>query len=176
VAHELGSQTLTTETDLGCNPNPSLLSTGSIFIREDAPLPGWFRFNYEERGGWRQLFDVNSYAFERLALMMGWHFFYILPAVRYKVYGLSREAVIRTALSKAMTAVGRSGFNSLEIAEFSTRSLTVLHSAYIEVNPRHLRPTPLLIDPKPYHHAYSVAEFEPIFWRAAQVPPQAKGI
>ena len=152
------------------------IAVGSIFIKDDVPYPNWFRFGSEDYAGWKKLVDANSYAFERLALMIGWHFFYILPAVRRKAYGLSREAAIRTALSKAMTAIDRSGFNSLEIAELSTRSLTVLHSVDIEVNPRHLRPTPFLIDPKPYHHAYSVAEFEPIFWRAAQVPPQTKGI
>lgn len=154
----------------------SSIAVGSIFIKDEATCPNWLRFGSEDYVGWKKLVDANSYAFERLALMMGWHFFYILPAVRCKAYGLSCEAAIRTALSKAMTAVDRSGFNSLEIVEFSTRRLTVLHSAYIEVNPRHLRPAPLLIDPKPYHHAYSLAEFEPIFWRAAQVPPQAKGI
>ena len=152
------------------------IAVGNIFIKGDVPCPNWFRFGSEDYVGWKKLVDANSYAFERLALMMGWHFFYILPAVRCKAYGLSREAAIRTALSKAMTAVERSGFNSLEIADFSTHSLTVLHSAYIEVNPRHLRPSPFLIDPSPYHHAFSVAEFEPIFWRAAQVQPQAKGI
>jgi len=143
--------------------------------KDDVP-PNWFRFGSEDYAGWKKLVDADSYAFERLALVMGWHFFYILPAVRCRAYGLSREAAIRTALSKAMTAVDRSGFNSLEVAAVSNRSLTVLHSAYIEVSLRHLRPTPLLIDPKPYHLAHSVVEFEPIFWRAAQVPRQAKGI
>ena len=150
------------------------IAVGSIFIKDDVPCPNWFRFGSEDYAGWKKLFDANSYAFERLALMMGWHFFYILPTVRCKAYGLSREAAIRTALSKAMTAIDRSGFNSFEIAELSTRSLTVLHSVSIEVNPRHLKPTPFLIDPKPSRHTYS--EFEPIFWRAAQALPQAKGI
>lgn len=152
------------------------IAVGSIFIKNDVPCPNWFRFGSEDYVDWKKLVDANSYAFERLALMMGWHFFYVLPVVKCKAYGLSREAAIRTALKKAMTEVDRSGLNSLEIAEFSTRSLTVLHSACIEVNPRHLRPTPFLIDPKPYHHAYSFAEFEPIFWRASQVPSEAKGI
>ena len=156
------------------NPCPSSVSAGSIFIRNDAPLPCWFRFNYEECDGWKQLFDANSYALERTALPTGWHFSYIASAVICRAWGVTRQSALHRALQEVMDKVQRSGCNSFEIASIAPHDLIVLHSVRVTANPRHFSPSPFLSNAGP--HYYPHTDVGKIFWRAAEAEPQIKGI
>jgi len=51
-----------------------------------------------------------------------------------------------------------------------------LYHAVVVAHPRHLQPTPFLQDPVPHHYPHDMEDIEEIFWRAAEVEPQIKGI
>ena len=149
---------------------------GSIFIRAAERLPGWFRFNYEEYGEWRKLVEANGYALERTALAGGWYLSYIVPPVQHAAWGLSLQSAVQRAVDNVFNLVSGLGFNSLEIAEVTTRSFFVVYLVRIVANPRHLRRTPFLNDSNPHYYPHSVLGFEEIFWRAAEVQPQLNGL
>jgi hypothetical protein len=174
MAHESENRALTAGTEL--NPCPSSVSAGSIFIRNDAPLPCWFRFNYGECDGWKQLFDANSYALERTALPSGWHFSYIASAVVCRAWGVTRRSALQRALKKVMNKVQRSGCNSFEIASIAPHDLIVLHSVRVTANPRHFSPSPFLRNGGFRYYPHAIEEVGEIFWRAAEAEPQIKAI
>lgn len=147
------------------------LSVGSVLFKSDMPLPKWFRFNCEDYGRWKKLFDADSHAVERTALAVGWHFSYIAKAVRCSAFGLTRQSAMRRAAKKLMEMAGVSRFNSLEITEIRARRWVGLYHATVVAHPRHLQPTPFLRDAVPYHYPPHIE----IYWRAAEVEPPDQG-
>jgi hypothetical protein len=152
------------------------LSVGSVLIKSDIPLPKWFRFNCEDDGRWKKLFDADSHAVERTALAVGWHFSFIAKAVKCTALGLTRQSATQRAGRKLKELAGGSGFNSLEITEIAARRWVGLHHVTVVANPRHLQPTPFLQRPVPHDYPHHIEDSEEIFWRAAEVQPQIKGI
>lgn len=152
------------------------LSVGSVLIKSDISLPKWFRFDCEDYGRWKKLFDVDSHAVERTALAVGWHFSYLAKAVKCTAFGLTRWSAMQRAARKLVEMAGVSSFNSLEITEIAARRWVGLYHATVGAHPRHLHRTPFLQDPVPYHYPRHIEDMEEIYWRAAEVEPQIKGI
>ena len=151
------------------------LSVGTVLIKSDIPLPKWFRFNYEDYGRWKKLFDADSRAVERTALAAGWHFSYIAKAVKCTAFGLTRQSATQRAVRRLMEMAGVSGFNSVEITEIAVRWVGLYHATVV-AHPRHLQPTPFLQDPVSHYYPHDIQDIAEIFWRAAEVEPQVKGI
>src|SRR5437899_3596876 len=122
------------------------------------PLPKWFRFNWEDYGRWKKLFDADSHAVERTALAVGWHFSYIAKAVKCTAFGLTRQSAMQRAVKKLMEMAGVSSFNSLEITEIAVRRWVPLYHAVVVAHPRHLQPTPFLQDPVPHHYPHDMED------------------
>jgi len=154
----------------------AFLSKDSIFIRNDTPLPQWFRFNYVECDGWKALINVNSLALERTALATGWHFTYIAAPVVRSAYGISLEGSGRRAINKIMQAVDKTGLNSFETETIASQSMMGLYWVQISVNPRHLSGSPFPENPTPYHYPHVAETAAEIFWRMADVERQSKGL
>lgn len=74
-----------------------------------------------------------------------------------------------------MEMSGVSGFNSLEITEIAVRWVGLYHATVV-AHPRHLQPTPFLQRPARYHYPHRTEDVDEIYWRAAEVGPQIKGI
>ena len=64
-------------------------------------------------------------------------------------------------------------FNSLEISGIDVRVLLGVYCANLVAHARHLQATPFLDDPDPYYYPHQAEE---IFWRAAEIEPQIKGL
>jgi hypothetical protein len=154
----------------------AFLSKGSIFIRNDTPLPEWFRFNYVECDGWKALMDVNSLALERTALATGWHFTYIAAPVLRSAYGISLQGAGCRAIKKIMQAVDKAGLNSFETATIASQSMMGLYWVRISVNPRQLGDGPFTEKPNPYHYPHVAETAAEIFWRMADAERQSKGL
>jgi hypothetical protein len=152
------------------------LSAGNIFIKDGTPLPTWFRFPCEEYAGWKKLLEANGDALERTAVETGWHFSYIVTEVTQRAFGLDRESAEESAVKEVMKLVERFGFNSIEITQIAAHQLFALHWVRIVANPRNLKASPFLEDPRPYYYPRSVGDVENIFWRALEVQRQIKGI
>ena len=156
--------------------DPSSTPAGSIFIRNDAPLPPWFRFNYEEYSGWKRLIEANSLALERTAIATGWHFSYIASAVTCSAWALARKSALRRALQKVMGGVSACGYNSFEIAEVTAHRVLLVHTVKVIANPRNLSHGPFLNIADPRLYRSSTKDVEAIFWRAAEGQPEVKGL
>ena len=70
---------------------------------------------------------------------------------------------------------GMSGFNSVEITEIAVRWVGLYHATVV-AHPRHLHQTPFLQDPVSHYYPHDIQDIAEIFWRAAEVEPQVKGI
>jgi hypothetical protein len=152
----------------------AFLTRDSVFIRSDAPLPAWFRFNYVEYDGWKALINVNSLALERTALATGWHFTYVASPIIRSASGISPQGAERRAIKKIMQAVDKAGVNSFETETITSRSLMGLHWVRIIVNPRQFRNDSFPKKPNPNHHPHVAEMSEAIFWRMADVGRQSK--
>jgi hypothetical protein len=152
------------------------LSVGSVLIKSAIPLPKWFRFNCEDYGGWKKLFDADGHAVECTAVAVGWHFSYIAKPVKCSAFGLTRQSATQKAVRKLMEMAGASAFNSIEITQIAARRWVGMYHAGVVAHPRHLQPTPFLEDPVPRYYPHDREDIEAIFWRAAEVEPQIKGI
>jgi hypothetical protein len=128
------------------------------------------------RLGWKKLFDADGHAVERTALAVGWYFSYIAMAVKCAALGLAQQSATQRAMSKLLKMSGVCGFNALEITEIATRRWVGLCHATVVAHPRHLQPTPFLQRPVPHDYPHHIEDSEEIFWRAAEVQPQIKGI
>jgi len=159
---------------VGCGPSD--ISIGSVFIREDAPLPDWLGFNYQECGVWKQLVDADGLALERSAVETGWHFSYLASAVVSKRWGGTPQSALRRALKNVMEVMGRTGFNSFEISGMTARKLLFWYSARLTASPRHLSPSPFLKSFNPHFFQHVTTEQASIFWHAADAEPQVKGL
>ena len=151
---------------------------GSIFIRRDTPLPNWFRFNCEAYGSkWKRLFDANGDALDHAATLVGWRFSSIPPAIECQAFGLSRQSAMHRAINKVMDLIDPSGFNSLEVTKVVVRSWLGLSRADVVAHQRHLHATAFLKASDPfYRYSHGGDDFERIFWRAAEVEPEVKGV
>lgn len=169
------SGALTTEARSICHPD--FLSAGGIFIRNDVPLPGWFRFPYQECVGWKQLFDADGFTLERSARAAGWHFASIASPLTGRGWGATPQSALRRALGKIMGMVNRAGFNSFEIRGIQVRGFRFLGSVRITAIPRYFGQSPFLknLDPHDYPRVF-VDQAEEIYWRASEVEPTIKGI
>ncbi len=155
---------------------PAFLTKDSVFIRNDTPLPTWFRFSYVEYEGWRALVNVHSLALERTALATGWHFTYVASPIVRSAYGISPQGAGRRAIKKIMQVVDKTGVNSFETETIASSSLMGLHWVRIGVNPRRFSNDSLPERPNPYHYRYSAEMSEAIFWRMADVQRESKGL
>lgn len=165
---------MTTEAKSTCNLNS--LSRGTLFIRDDVPLPSRFRFQYRECLGWKQLFDVNNSVLERSALDAGWHFASIASLVTSTGWGTTRQSAVRRALGKIMETVNGEGFNSFEINGIAVRGFLSIHWARLRAIPRHVSPSPFLKNLDSLYYPRVTDNAEEIFWRASEVEPTIKGI
>jgi hypothetical protein len=147
----------------------------AVFIHDSARVPLGFRFSFEQRDGWKKLLGVNGYAVELGALALGWHFICIAQRIKTSSTGYSLESAMDGAVRKAMRAAAHLGFNSLEVTEIVPRRLLIMHYVSVFSQPRHLRPDPFIRDLNRYRQ-YRVPIFPEIYWRAAELPPQSKGI
>lgn len=155
---------------------PDEISPGAIFIRDDSQLPSWFRFGYAECEGWKRLADANSLALERTAIAAGWHYAYIASAIVCSAVGMTCQDAQRRTLRKVMARMNSTGLNSFEIAERRAGNYLAVRTLRLAIYPRHLSTDPILKRTAPYSYPGASKAVEAIFWRAADVQPQGKGM
>ena len=152
------------------------ISPGTAFIRDTVTLPSWFQFGFQKYGGWKRILYVNSHAVELVAVKAGWRFSYIASAASAWAIGLQSQSVMNRALRRVMEVFVSSGFNSFEITEITSRRILGSYYTRIEAHPRLLWPSPFLRRLNPHRYTNIAQDFEPIFWRAADVEPDIRGI
>jgi hypothetical protein len=149
---------------------------GNVFIKDGTPLPSSSHFDFADCGSWKKLMHVDSYTVELMALRSGWHFSYIITAVKGSAFGLTQHSAIDGAMKRVIEAVSRFSFNSLEITEVTFHKTLVVHHVDVVANPRHLWPNPFLHDLDPHCYSNTLGNFKPIFCKEADLPSEIQDI
>ena len=154
----------------------STVSVGNVFVKNSARMPERLRVVSEQYASWKKLVDVSGHNLELMARRAGWCFSYLTSMVKAASLGLTRNSASRSAIEKVTDKIDRCGFNALEIVGITFHHVFGLHYVSVVAVPRQMQPSPWLRDPYPYYYPNSFQDFETIFWTAAELEPQIKGI
>lgn len=128
------------------------LRAGSVLLHPDVRLPKSVHFALKEYGSWKILTGVNGFAVERRLSEVGWHFFFIVPAISAGALSSDRNKALRKGLKKILTETEAQNFNALEIVEITTKRFLGLCYVKVVAHPRQVKHNPFLRDLDPYHH------------------------
>ena len=87
----------------------------SVFLRSGCVLPDRLDPSLEPIDeGWSVVKDIPALLFDGMVRQAGWHFMWLQEAYSRRAFGLTEEAAIRRALSRALKGVSRR-FNAAEL-------------------------------------------------------------
>jgi hypothetical protein len=113
---------------------------GSLFIREDAILPGGLIIETETfLPGWRALRDCDGYRLGRKIEQAKWNFFFLAGDVKAVVFGRRGPSSLRRALHIILAKPAARKFNSLEIRETCSRRFLGIPFLIVTANFRHIQ-------------------------------------
>src|ERR1700732_5051736 len=96
--------------------------SGTIFIREDTPLPG--NLSIESEGflpGWRVVRNLDRSTLAQNIESRKWYFFYLAGEMRATVLGRDQSGTLRRAVKCILAKQEEQKFNSLEITKIVSR-------------------------------------------------------
>lgn len=155
---------------------PEQVTTGSVLIRPGTALPHGLAVSLRRMGKWNLIAELSALVLDRMIRSEGWHLFFMVPPVVGSGLGLSFHSALRKALADAVRQVEMKDLNALEIKNVRVRQLLKVHYARIIAHPRHVRDSPFLRDPDPYHRVEGMWNFTQIFHVRNRKLPQRKGI
>ena len=113
---------------------------GSLFIREDAILPGGLIIESETfLPGWRAVSDCDGYRLGRKIEQAKWNFFFLAGDVKAIVFGRQGPSSLRRALRTILAKPAARKFNSLEIRETRSRWFLGIPFVIVTANFRHIQ-------------------------------------
>jgi hypothetical protein len=122
-------------------------SAGSLFIREDAILPGGLIIETETfLPGWRAVSDCDGYRLGRKIEQAKWNFFYLAGELKAIVLGRQGPATFRRALCGILAKPAARKFNALEIRGTRQRWFLGIPFVIVTANCRHIQQG-LVLDP-----------------------------
>src|SRR6266481_302953 len=93
-------------------------SAGTIFIKEDTPLPANLPIESEASlPGWRAVKNLDRSTLARNIEGGNWSFFYLAGEIRATVLGRDRSGTLRRAVKRVLAKQEGQKFNSLEITK-----------------------------------------------------------
>jgi hypothetical protein len=96
------------------------IKTGTVLVKEGAPLPGGMVFESEPCvPGWRLVKDLNGYALGGKIHEAGWTFFFLAGEIKSTVFGMDGQQMARRAIDRILRDPKAQRFNSLEIARLT---------------------------------------------------------
>ena len=149
---------------------------GSVLLHSDLGLPESVHFRSKQYGSWKILAGVNGFEVERSLSKAGWHFFFMVPAIRAGALSSDRNKALRKGLKKILTATEAQNFNALEIVEITTKRLLGLCYVKVIAHPRQVKHSPFLRDLDPFHMTRNVWDFKQVFRRRVQIGRTAKAV
>ena len=125
--------------------------TGSIFLRDDTPLPGNLSIESEAfLPGWRVVRNLDRSALARSIEAAKWYFFYLAGEMRTTVLGHDRPGTLRRAVKRILAKRDEEKFNSLEITEVVSRRFFGIPFTSFTANSRHIQERVALIPAKDF--------------------------
>ncbi|HEU5401457.1 MAG TPA: hypothetical protein VFU86_08875 [Terriglobales bacterium] len=152
---------------------PERIAAGSVLLMPGVAVPSTLRVALTRVGEWDLVRGHNGYAVDRKLSQAGWHFFFMVPAVEASAIGFDAQKTFARALRRITGAVEADGFNAMEVTAVKRRRWLGLQYVSITAHPRHVRNSPFLHDPDPYHYPKGLWNFTEIFTvrnrRASQI-------
>ena len=119
---------------------PAKETVGSIFIRENALLPGGLIIETEAVvPGWRAVRNFDGYRLGRKIEEAKWNFFYLAGEVRAVVLGRQGPSALRRALRSILAKPAARKFNALEITGTRARWFLGIPFVSVTANFRHIQ-------------------------------------
>lgn len=116
------------------------IGAGTIFIREDALLPEFVRFESEPySSGWRSVKNLDGRGVSRKIREAGWTFFYMASEVRVSVFGFDAEMVVCRAVNRLLASLKGQKSNSLEITQVVAKRFLGLPYVTVSAHQRHIQ-------------------------------------
>ena len=113
---------------------------GTIFIREDTPLPPSLSIESEAfLPGWRVVRNLDRDALARNIESARWYFFYLAGEMRATVVGRDRPETLRRAVKCILAKRGEHKFNSLEITEVVSKRFLGIPFMSVTAHSRHIQ-------------------------------------
>jgi len=116
------------------------IKTGTILIREDAPLPESLQFESEPYSkGWRSVKNLDASALDRRITKAGCTFFYLAGEFKVSVFGSDGEETMGRAVRRILGHLKSEKSNCLEITQVAAKRLLVIPYVMVSANARHIQ-------------------------------------
>jgi len=126
-------------------------TAGSIFIRENAILPGGLIIETETfLPGWRAVRNCDGYRLGRKIEEAKWNFFYLAGDIKVTVLGREGPAALRRAVRRVLAKPEAQKFNSLEISKITSRWFLGIPYVSVMGNFRHIQQSLALVPAKDF--------------------------
>jgi hypothetical protein len=114
--------------------------SGTIFIREDTPLPG--NLSIESEGflpGWRVVRNLDRSTLAQNIESRKWYFFYLAGEMRATVLGRDQSGTLRRAVKCILAKQEEQKFNSLEITKIVSKRFLGIPFMRVTAHSRHIQ-------------------------------------
>jgi hypothetical protein len=124
---------------------------GTVFIREDTPLPESPSIESEAfLPGWRVVRNLDRAALARNIESAKWYFFYLAGEMQATVLGRDRPETLRRAVKCILAKREEHKFNSLEITEVVSKRFLGIPFVSVTANSRHIQERIALVPAKDF--------------------------
>jgi predicted amino acid-binding ACT domain protein len=125
--------------------------SGTIFIREDTPLPENVSIESEAfLPGWRVVRNLDRSTLARNIESTKWFFFYLAGAMRATVLGRDRPGTLRRAVKRVLAKQEGRKFNSLEITKVVLKRFLGIPFMSVTAHSRHIQQGIALVPAKDF--------------------------
>ena len=115
-------------------------SAGTIFIKEDTPLPANLPIESEAfSSGWRVIKNLDRSTLARNIEGANWSFFYLAGEIRATVLGRDRSGTLRRAVKCVLAKQEGQKFNSLEITKAVSKRFLGIPFMSVTAHSRHIQ-------------------------------------
>ncbi len=119
---------------------PMTTMNGTVFIREDTPLPDDLAIESEAfLPGWRVVRNLDRSTLTRNIERTKWYFFYLAGAMKATVLGRKRSGTLRRAVKRILARREEQQSNSLEVTEVVSKHFFGIPFLSVTAHSRHIQ-------------------------------------
>lgn len=132
-----------TANESGKSPMAHEITTGTILIKNGAPLPIGLQFETEAGvPGWRFVKGFDAHAMNRVIQKTGWTYFCLAGEIKTTVFGIDTQRMVRAAIERILIDPRSENCNSLEITRLvsvGSARFPLVHYVSVSAQSRHIQ-------------------------------------